>query len=246
MTSKTIEPGTVFAKINTFTLRKAPFKNNGVDEFWMILELETAPIDGDFSGLLIDYNDPSKGRALGQLGRTKHSRFTVRDGETKMGHPLNRDNDIAEFMQGLCTELGIPGWLDDAKMKYPTAELLIEGFNTEQPFANRFMTFEVDGQTYKNKNGYDAWDLHLKSVPKGTLPFKGSGGKVSEATAPKSAGVKTTPSIPKEPTRDQPKTSSMVPNTEFVNQQSQLQKESVGLTAKDIVTDPDTLPFDLD
>jgi hypothetical protein len=161
-TPKTLQPGNVLCKINSIQLEAFKFRPGG---YHIILNLEGPDMGKDFEGFWLDKDNESLGRHKGQVGKVKASDWAFSDGETKSGIAISRDAEMLKFIKGLCGALEIPGRSGE------TIEDLIETFNKEKPFANKFMEFCICGKEYKNKGGYTAYELFLPKFIKGGAPF---------------------------------------------------------------------------
>ena len=67
-TKPVLDPGNHVVKINSITLDQTPYDS---ESYNIHLHVETAPVGGDFEGFFRDYNDQSKGRYDGQIGRVR-------------------------------------------------------------------------------------------------------------------------------------------------------------------------------
>ena len=128
--SKTIVPGNVTCKINNVLLDQPPFlqQDNG---YFLVLNLETEPIEG-FEGFFINKDDESLGRHEGQVGRVKASTWAFKDGTTRAGSSISRDQEILKFMKNLCDQMGTD-WFIKADNKHETIEDFIDAFNKAIP-----------------------------------------------------------------------------------------------------------------
>jgi len=241
-TSKTILPGYVSAKLNGLSLVKPPFKEVAEGEVFLIMQLETDPPEPNFAGFDRVYGRPELGKAEGQVGAVKANRFSYKNGQTPKGLTLDRDKDLSEFMEDLCSELGLSGWVNEAKVQCACVDELIEIFNNDRPFEGRFLYWNIGSRIYKDKKGYDRHDLFLEYPQKGYKQFASNESEVNpgapkHTTPKKQAPKKSAPApeprkdsvIANPPQQSSPK-SSMVPNTDFL---------------KKAPEDDDDLPFTL-
>lgn len=164
--SKTISPGQHVCKINKITLERPPFNAEAMN---VVLHLETEPMGDDFEGFYIDKDNPEKGRYEGQVGRVKTSEYAYLDGTTKTGIKVSRDLDIVRIVKNICSAAKCLNWLETNDNKYETIEEYVEAFNSDKPFADRYIRFCVGGKEYLNKEGYINYDLHLVRTQRGTF-----------------------------------------------------------------------------
>ena len=169
---KTLSPGIHKVKINIVELEDFKFKP---DSLYLLLHVEGEPIGDDFEGFAIDKDDATKGHHKGQIGRVKSDQWAYADGTTKSGIEISRDMEILKFIKNLCTELNCMDWLQNQDGKHATIQSLIEAFNNDAPFKDIWLNMCLAGKEYKNKNGYDAYDLFLPRYSKTGAPFEGIG-----------------------------------------------------------------------
>jgi hypothetical protein len=175
---KTIVPGEHVVKINSITLTRYPFmeQDNG---YYLVMNVEGEPIDG-FEGFLIDPENPDKGRYAGQIGEVKVSKFYFKDGTTKTGRAVNRDEDILKQIKNICTVTYADKWFEDADGKFATIEEFVFGFNTQAPFKDKKIRMCIAGKEYENKQGYPAWGLHLAKGNASGYNMQAADSKVSK------------------------------------------------------------------
>lgn len=269
-TSKTILPGYVSAKLNGLSLVKPPFKAVAEGEVFLVMQLETDPPEPNFTGFDRVYGKPELGKAEGQVGAVKANRFSFKNGQTPKGLTLDRDKDLSSFMEDLCSELGLSGWLNEAKVRCACVDELIETFDAERPFEGRFLYWNIDSRIYKDKKGYDRHDLFLGYPPgKNLKQFSTTESDVNptapKSTEPKKAAAKKSTTTP-EPKKDSvipPTTTTtttqqsgtkgggggaMVPNTSFLdNKPTSTTTPAIASNSSGtvVVDDDDDLPFTL-
>ena len=107
--NKTIQPGNIEAKLNNIELHQPPFLEAD-SGYYLCLNLETTKPTDDFEGFLIDKDDASKGKYEGQVGRVKASKWPYKDGTTKSGIEISRDNEMMKVMKSLCEALKLMTW----------------------------------------------------------------------------------------------------------------------------------------
>ena len=173
---KTIQPGNTTAKMHGIKLDQPPFMQaeNG---YFIILELEGPKPADDFEGFLVDKDNAEGPRFEGQVGRVKGSRWAFKDGTTKSGIAISRDEEIMKFIKNLCEALGCMDWWDAADEKHPTIEEFVEAFNTDAPFKGKEMKYCICGREYYNKEGYVNYDLYLPKFSKAGIPFEATDSK---------------------------------------------------------------------
>jgi hypothetical protein len=168
-----LAPGNVTAKINSIYLEDYDFVPGAKH---LMLNLEGKPEGDDFEGYYIDKDKPELGRHKGKIGRVKHNMYAYADAETKLG-PINRDQEILKALKTLCVATGSEKWLEDQDEKHATIDSLVEAFNNEAPFADKYVDFCVCGREYVGKNGYTNHDLYLPRMAKKKVPYEKHGAK---------------------------------------------------------------------
>jgi len=171
---KTIQPGNIVAKLHGIKLDQPHFmqEENG---YFVILEIEGPKPADDFEGFFIDKDDESKGRYEGQVGRVKSIRWAYKDGTTKGGTAISRDNEIMKFVKNLCEALGCMEWWDAADEKHPTIESFVEAFSNDKAWGDTQLNLCVCGREYYNNEGYINYDLYLPKFSKTGVPFEAVG-----------------------------------------------------------------------
>jgi hypothetical protein len=171
---KTISPGNNTVKVNSVHLDEFKFIPGA---YHLMLNVETKPIEG-FKGFMIDKDDESKGHYAGQIGRVKAAQYAFADGKTKSGVPIFRDKSILVFMQNFCKATGCMDWFQAKDYKYNTIEELVEAFNNDAPFANKYLDVCIAGKEYEGKSGYTNYDLWFPKGVKDLYSYGPEGGKV--------------------------------------------------------------------
>ena len=108
-TKPVLDPGNHVVKINSITFDQTPYD---ADSYNIHLHVETAPVGGDFEGFFKDYNDQSKGRYEGQIGRVRISPFPFKDTTLPSGREISRDQEILKHMITLAETLDMRDGLD--------------------------------------------------------------------------------------------------------------------------------------
>lgn len=165
--SKSILPGAKVLKINAITLDKVSYKE---DAYHLTLHSETEPVEG-LDGFLIDKDDASKGKFLGQIGRIKAGSYPFSDGLTKSGIKIERDRTILQFVKNISTELGFYEWFEAQDNKFSTIEEFILHLDASKPFKNIYFNAIVCGKEYE-KNGYINFDLFFPRFDKTSKPIE--------------------------------------------------------------------------
>lgn len=168
--NKIIQPGNIVCKINAITLDSVPYKDGA---YHVSLHLETEPIKEEgFEGLLVDKDNPSGPKYLGQVARIKTSEWAYSDGTTKTGVNISRDTEIVRVIENICKQAGCTKWLEDHDNMFNTIEELVEAFNNDGLFKNIYMQFCIGAREYINKAGYTSYDMHLVRPERGQLSFQ--------------------------------------------------------------------------
>lgn len=171
---KTIGPGNNTVKVNSVYLEDFKFIPGA---FHLILNVETKPIEG-FEGFMIDKDDESKGHYAGQIGRVKAAQYAFADGKTKSGAVINRDRSVLMFLQNFCKALGCTDWFQAQDNKFDTIQELVEAFNNDAPFKDKYLDVCLAAKEYEGKNGYTNYDLWLPKGNKDLYAYVPVGGKV--------------------------------------------------------------------
>ena len=169
--SKLIEPGNTMAKILRFELDQPSFlaKDNG---YYLQLHLEGPDLGPEFEGFFINKDNESLGRHAGKVGKVKTNQYPYKDGVTKGGTPVFRDNDIIKAIRNILREMDADEWMDKMDGKFETIEELVEGLNRDMPFAEKFMNYCIAGRQYIKQNGYTANDCYLPKWSKFAVPYE--------------------------------------------------------------------------
>lgn len=169
---KIIQPGNHKVKINKVELEDFKFKPGAVN---LLLHMEGEDLGEDFQGFFINKDNESLGRYKGQVARVKAGEWAFADGQTKSGIEVSRDMEILRFLKNLCLELNCLNWFEDQDGKHGTIQSLVEAFNNDKPFANKWLNVCIAGKEYMNKEGYTSYDLFLPKFSKSGVPFEGVG-----------------------------------------------------------------------
>ena len=172
-TPKTITPGNHTLKVNSIELKLWSFMEKD-NSYFVNLSVETKPIEG-FEGFFINPDDESLGRYEGQVGQVKSQRWFYKDGETKRGDAIYRDNEILKFIKNFCSETGCSDWFKKADDKYETIEEFVEAFNSDAPFKDKWLDCCVAGKEFYKKNGYLGYDMFFAKYANRTKGYAAEG-----------------------------------------------------------------------
>ena len=159
-TKPVLDPGNHVVKINSISLDQTPYD---ADSYNIHLHVETAPIGGGFEGFFRDYNDQSKGRYDGQIGRVRISPYPFKDTTLPSGREISRDQEILKHMITLAETLDMRDGLDSIEAE------TIEDFMTECDRlmgGSKLINMCIGGREWENKEGYINNDLFLPRISK--------------------------------------------------------------------------------
>lgn len=159
-TKPVLDPGNHVVKINSISLDQTPYD---ADSYNIHLHVETAPIGGGFEGFFRDYNDQSKGRYDGQIGRVRISPYPFKDTTLPSGREISRDQEILKHMITLAETLDMRDGLDSIEAE------TIEDFMTECDRlmgGSKLINMCIGGREWENKEGYINNDLYLPRISK--------------------------------------------------------------------------------
>ena len=169
--SKNFTPGQHRCKVNGIYVKEKEDKKYGGTKLELFLTLETEPVGGDFQGFLIDKDDESKGRFLGQIGNVRSNPYGYKT-ETKDGKTYVRETSICTFLHILCLEANGSNWVEANDGRFETFEDFIAGFNKENPIKDVYMDFTIGGMLYSDDQGYPTYYMNLVKTGKGERAFK--------------------------------------------------------------------------
>lgn len=171
---KSFGPGNHVAKILHIECRQPIWLKPGENpQYEIIMDLETAPIGGDFEGWFIDKNNEAKGKFLGQTGRVKSRQWPYKDGSwknPKTGKEVIFDavEDALVFIKMIEEECGTD-FLVRTSGQFDTIEECVAGFNKEKPFKDVFFYWCIGGQAKMKDDGHFKYFMYL---PKYETGFK--------------------------------------------------------------------------
>jgi hypothetical protein len=161
---KTLAPGNHDCILHSITIRPVDWVPGGLQ---LNLNLEGPDLGAEFQGFYIDKSNEALGRHKGQVAIVQCGEYAFADGTTKSGTIVSRDAEILKFLKDLCVALDIDAWYIAQDGKYDTVEALINGFNTDKPFAGKVMNYCLAGKEYE-KDSYINYNLYLpKNSKKG-------------------------------------------------------------------------------
>jgi hypothetical protein len=211
--SPILGPGVTKARITNVQLQENyTFKTDG--SVYLVLNLEGEPItDPNFQGWLIDSNNPSGPRFLGQTGRVKFKAFPMKDSTITRNMPdgsskvinISRDNDYIQSIIALANAFG-PAIREQIDMIQAT-DIFDHVQQVSRIFSNKTMTFVIAAKGYKNAKGYTAYDLFLPYDKTGKKAFALAGQEDNLITFDKAVHVT-------EPKEDKP-VAGFEPNNDF-------------------------------
>lgn len=169
-----LQPGNNTVKIHKLHLKEG-YNFQQTKAYQVIVDLESAPIEGDFQGFLVDQNNPSGPRYLGQVGSARLQYNSFEDGTTKNGYAKNRDNDILSAVVRLANALGVRQELDDTIDAAAISRIEELMPVATQVFRGKWLDVCLAGRGYKDKNGYTAYELFFPYPKEGKVPYEGKG-----------------------------------------------------------------------
>lgn len=161
---KTLVPGEQLVKINSITLG-AGYEAGSYNVY---LNVEGPNMGPDFEGFFKDAQAKSGPRYAGQIGRVRLYPFAYKDGVTKSGIQVDRDQSILKGLVGLASPLGKRDKIDAIKAS------TIEDFVAQAsdvlagPAPIRMV---IGGKTYE-KGGYTQYDLFIPIDKTGKVGFE--------------------------------------------------------------------------
>lgn len=162
--NRSLSPGNEYCKINRIWMEKSRFVDNktGAEQWLLIMNLEGPAQHEGFEGFFIDQNNQALGRCKGQSANVKTRMFSYGDFTDKEGTLIPRDRNLLIDLKLLCEALNILPWFNSAPQQtHNTVEDLVAAMNREQPFKDIWMHYCLAGKGFKNKAGFDAWELYL-------------------------------------------------------------------------------------
>lgn len=173
-TNAKIQPGNHTVKIHSVELKEG-YNFQQTRGYEVILNVETSPIGEDFEGFLVNKDNPTGPRYLGQVGRLKFQYHSFADGVTKNGTPTNRDNSILSAMVRIANVLGVRQELDDTIDAAAISRIEELMPVATQVFRGKWLDTCICGRAYKDKGGYTAYELFMPYTRQGKVGFEGKG-----------------------------------------------------------------------
>lgn len=172
--SKTINPGNLKLKINSMELATVPWSDTA---FHIVMNVETPPVDGDFTGFKINPDDSNSPTYAGQVGRVKMSFWPYDDKTFDNGNTIDRNVEMVKAIKGLCEAIGEAGqkWDEESDNKYPTIETFVQAFNDSAVYKDVYLDVCVAGKEYEGKGGYVNYDMYLPKFQSNARPYVGPG-----------------------------------------------------------------------
>ena len=161
---KTLVPGEQKVKINSITLGQGYEANS----YNVHLNVEGPDMGPDFEGFFKDADAKSGPRYTGQIGRVRLYPFAYKDGVTKSGIAVDRDQSILKGLVGLANAIGKRDKVDAIKAS------TIEDFVAQASIVlsgPTFINMILGGKTY-DKGGYTQYDLFIPIDKTGKVGFE--------------------------------------------------------------------------
>lgn len=163
--AKTFGPGNQALKIHRLELVK------GFEEgaYRVVLHMEGVDLGDSFEGFYID-NEAKTNRYKGQVGRVRLSQYDFKNGVTRSGIAIDRDQSILRSLQNLAKVTGV-----DEELSKVGADTIEEYIPLASDVLSKgsFANFCVAGKEYINKAGYTQHDLFLPNSKEGKYAFTG-------------------------------------------------------------------------
>lgn len=170
--SKTLVPGSQSVKVGAISLAKG----YDVDSLKLIYDLEGPDMGEDFEGFLVNFEDKDGPRHKGQIGRVKASQYDYKDGTTKGGKPVKRDQGILQSLLVLAKALNKEEELN--ALEADTIEDFVDGANRVL-VGDTYINMVIAGKTYE-KGGYTKYELFIPYGRDGKYAMEAMGVKDSK------------------------------------------------------------------
>lgn len=158
-----ISPGNHVVKINDVVAMPAPYDADALNVFFY---LETEPIQGEFSGFLIDRNNENGPRYKGQIGRVSLSRYPYKDTTLPNGAKINGQEELTKGITMMAEVMGVRDDLDQIFAE--TAEEYISKVK-EIFVSDTYYNACIGGKEYE-KDGYTNYYLFFPK-PQGGVNY---------------------------------------------------------------------------
>ena len=153
---KIMNPGQHLAKIIDIKLSVPSYD---MSAYTMTLMIEGPELGGEFVGLAIDKNDPSKGNYKGSIGFVQAGQYTFKDYEYQ-GRLIGRDEQMFRWLNNLCKQMGVLDKMTTDKVDADTIEEYVEACKKYLINDKLWGTFIVGGKEYF-KDGYERPSYYL-------------------------------------------------------------------------------------
>ena len=158
--SKIINPGTHILRILDIEFDIPSYDPSALS---LVFLCETQPVGGEFEGLDVDKNNPSKGKYQGQIGKIKSGRYPFseykfQDRTSGSEKVVERDPQIFNWLMKMATQLNI---FDQIKNSGIQSSEITDYINKIKPFfIGKWAMFTVAGQEYFTE-GYTSANYRL-------------------------------------------------------------------------------------
>lgn len=174
--AKTFGPGNIKAKLVGIQLVEPGYDKESFP-YHLVYQLEGVEQGPEFEGFLKDANNPQGERYKGQIGAVKASYWAFKDGVTKTGNPVSRNNGILTALTILAKALGKNDALNQLEAStieeyVAQASDLLKG--------DKFLNWCIAGKEYLNKKNYINYDMFLPRSENGRYPFEDMGASPSK------------------------------------------------------------------
>lgn len=162
--SKTLNPGKHTVKLNSISLSQG----YEADSYNVHLHVEGPDLGSEFEGFFVNPEDKNGPRYKGQIGRIRLSPFAYKDGVTKTGRKVSRDQNILQGLKALSKALGKEAQLDAIEAE--TIEEFVDQASQVLSGPDYF-NIVAGGKQYE-RNGYKQYDLFVPNSKDGKYGFE--------------------------------------------------------------------------
>lgn len=156
--SPVLKPGNQVIKINYIKYEKFEFQD---DAHNLMLYCEGPELQNGFEGWMIDKNRPELGKASGQVGRVRATKWPLVEGLDSNGVNHDKNSEILSLIKHLCDATGSQKWLISQNEKHETVLDLLNAFINDEPFKDKWLRACLATKKYYNKDGYLNDDLYI-------------------------------------------------------------------------------------
>lgn len=164
-TNALLEPGNHLVRILGMKLEVPPYDKEGEKRVLNIL-LEGEAMGGDFKGFRKNPDDESSDTYEGQIATVRHDKFDFNTFTTKTGRLIERDNQIFQWINNFALHIGKLTLLKNAKIEENTIEDYVATASAIICDPKNWIMVTIAGVRYKNKQGYDAFNLFFPKATK--------------------------------------------------------------------------------